>query len=73
MGEWISVEDRLPAEGDQVMGSDGKGISRLQYGGRHPWGGEIEGWWHWAHISGTPVFSYKITHWQPLLEPPKSE
>ena len=70
MSDWISVDERLPDEGDRVMASDGRGVGKFQYGGVIL-GAEIGGWWHLSHIRG-PLFSgVSVTHWQPLPEPPE--
>jgi len=57
--KWISVEERLPRSGDTVLvyyrRGEFRGVDILQYVGR--W---VMADWH-----------TKVTHWQPLPEPPK--
>lgn len=59
MPEWISVEERLPRPGQEVLIVDDQ-IMRVQavssYGKWHP------------YVNGS---SCKPTHWMPLPEPPK--
>lgn len=67
--EWISVEDRLPDIGDivDVWTRDGRetnqsfnGISDEDYA-------------FYPTTGGTYLHIDKVTHWQPLPEPPKVE
>ena len=56
---WISVKERLPRSGDTVLvyyrRGESRGVYILRYVGR--W---VMADWH-----------TKVTHWQPLPEPPK--
>lgn len=73
MSEWISVEDRLPPKNEGVIGwvlfnPDDPDISDYEFI-YHVDSGVFQ-----AHIKGVyqemPDF-WKVTHWQPLPEPPK--
>lgn len=63
--EWISVEDRLPENDDEVLAlfigwDDMKVIRTLEYD---------KGWEEWSDWNGQV---YKnITHWAKMPEPPK--
>lgn len=63
MAQWVSVKERLPEEGELVIGAniEGKYISDNGYVGA------------FEYCSG--IFCYEgvgreITHWMPLPEPP---
>jgi len=66
--KWISVKDRLPEDGVEVLITDGENIDvsfcELTYFGDDPnemeWFGRISPW-HFGNI----------THWMPLPELPK--
>ena len=64
--QWISVEERLPEEGDSVLvGRAGKRNPRIAYLRNGFWGDAWE----------LPCFEddkQLPTHWQPLPEPPKA-
>lgn len=72
MSEWISVEDRLPEDGDYITFTNASGktngviaqkLVTKQIRGktvrRWEWNGRISPW--------------AVTHWMPLPEPPKGE
>jgi hypothetical protein len=64
MSEWISVNERLPEEYEEViLFADGKAMGGMSL---HPDGNfyeVFEGYWH----------PRAVTHWQPLPEPPKDQ
>ena len=55
---WISVKDRLPEVGVEVLTVNNKGLVSLWYLPK-----EVVGTGFWA----------TVTHWQPLPEPPVAE
>jgi len=65
--EWVSVEDGLPEESQDVLISyktiDGK---RYIYTGFY-----FLGIWHFAEQGEEIGFQRKVTHWMPLPAPPK--
>ena len=68
--EWISVDDRLPEDSndgfaDAVLVTDGF-VQHMAY--------FVGGEWRFAESGEIkePMW-YRITHWMPLLEPPKGE
>jgi hypothetical protein len=62
VGEWISVEDRLPEEGQSVL---------IHYvDGWTPVGHLLNGRWY---QSGGETSWLSVTHWMLLPEPPKEE
>ena len=67
MMEWISVEDRLPDETDDVLLYDSQmGVfsGRISYVISH-------GYFNITHTTGHTANG--ATHWMPLPEPPKEE
>ena len=62
MGEWISVEDRLPEKGQVVLAFGKKSASTGQYRGFE----RERKFWRWK---GNTI--RVVTHWMPLPEPPK--
>lgn len=70
MSEWISVKDRLPPIGVNVL------LTGWNYGRqeeRHYLCGSVDEngvIWYYDADENKQVAAY-ITHWQPLLEPPK--
>ena len=72
--EWVSVKDRLPEEGEDVL---------LFFGGKY--GNMATGFWHgeekedcvwWCAYTDDGFYTdcdYKPTHWMPLPAPPKGE
>lgn len=66
---WIPVTERLPENGDWVLGiGPKKGYHVCEYIGitHFPYSGDIP----WFSAKGR---SLNITHWMPLPEPPKEE
>ena len=60
MPRWISVEERLPERGVEVLGTNGKAVEMCTY-----WPGQPTPWESWT------AFHFKPTHWMPLPEPPE--
>ena len=75
MSKWIKVSDRLPEMGKAVLVTDGEDVERACYsrligmGCNDDWNFERS-----THGAGTDtdLDLYPITHWQPLLEPPRA-
>ena len=67
--EWVSVEDRLPAEGDRVLvwDSEEEAVEVVCYGQA------IEGRWSFYREFDEYTAYYTVTHWMPELEPPGTE
>jgi hypothetical protein len=68
-GGWISVEKRLPDEGEKVIVcQDGKKVCPIAvtYNNTRNFN---KGWWTIKIYESFPLEN--ITHWQPLPEPPK--
>lgn len=68
VGEWISVNERLPEDCKKILVINGHGyigISALwrKDGSRWTW---IDSAGHFNHVND-------ITHWMPLPEPPKED
>lgn len=57
---WISVEERLPERGVEVLGTNGKEVEMCTY-----WPGQPTPWESWKE------FHFKPTHWMPLPVPPE--
>lgn len=63
MGEWISVEDRLPVDMGTVLIAHKGGVSFGWYNGAY-----------WEKGAATKHREIKtVTHWMPLPEPPKED
>ena len=67
--QWISVKDRLPEDGDEVLFFVMDWVMKGKYCKQVP---------HWeAYLSGGSAHYHKnngiehVTHWMPLPEPPK--
>lgn len=61
VGSWISVKDRLPEEGVQVLVWEKHGSAYAAYVNK-----QVSGVWQIGDTNGAI-----ITHWQPLPEPPE--
>ena len=57
--EWISVDDRLPEQGEKAICIDADGD--MMIGKYTEWG--------WMF----PCYFEELTHWMPIPEPPKGE
>lgn len=68
--EWISVEDRLPEAGQEILGY----FARFEYVKTTSIVASTDGtimfeWWNGKYkLEGS-----ELTHWMPLPEPPKGE
>ena len=62
MNDWISVEDRLPAEPDfvWVFGTWSQSVTPHGQVGRY----SLDNWW------AETGYSLVVTHWMPLPDPP---
>ena len=61
MGEWISVNDKLPVCGERVLITDGFGVFEVFRSASGKWVRMGIGW------------QENVTHWMPLPEPPEVE
>lgn len=69
MNEWISVEERLPEMGKDVLCYCEFGISKgMTVAGRFYANETVIRWMSFETEDNT---KYRITHWMPLPEPPK--
>lgn len=62
MSEWISVKDRLPEEGEDVLIIEEDGC--IDVGHMLRWKGKSD--WN-SHL----FFEPKVTYWMPIPEPPE--
>ena len=67
MGEWISVEDRLPDKGQYVISC----LVAIDGSWKHVGCDVYFGDGRWAMIMPNECEEMKVTHWMPLPEPPK--
>lgn len=64
--EWISVNDRLPEEGEHVIACDKeKAVCEAML--------SVDGKFCWSVFWGDWGDLMDVTHWMPLPEPPKGE
>ena len=73
MSEWISVDDRLPEDGQPVLYvfNINSNLRTVMYG----WHETIKGLgsgWHQAGVGGARA-EEDVSHWQPIPEPPKED
>jgi hypothetical protein len=67
MSNWISVDDRLPdVETEVLIAIPACGHLNIE-GGKYKGDGQFFGAWCSTHGKGR---SYRVSHWQPLPEPP---
>lgn len=64
MSEWISVDDRLPAEEVDVLVFGKRGVM-IGYTVAGVFGGQ------WASFETEEATKFDVTHWMPLPELPK--
>lgn len=70
MQEWISVKDRLPRDGRNnlvlcsALGGNGIGIMSYDTYSRE---------WRQLTSIGVACYTYSVTHWMPLPQPPESK
>lgn len=71
--EWISVEDRLPEENEQVLITDGSDVFYAYKYYYEGWDYQIaEDFDGEEGVFSTNAMKEKhVTHWMPLPEPPK--
>ena len=64
--EWISVNDRLPEDGENVIACDKeRAVCEAIY--------DKDGKFYWSGFWGDWCDVLEATHWMPLPEPPKEE
>jgi hypothetical protein len=66
--EWISVNDRLPEEDEDVLVMTAEG--KFASGGMHVASLDEDGVWYPSHGDGWEFPD--VTHWMPLPKPPES-
>lgn len=73
MGEWISVEDRLPEEKINPKMNDFEYVlCATKFGDVRPYKYGTAIWHTKAHFwHGAGIVDEFVTHWMPLPEPPK--
>lgn len=59
MGEWISVDDRMPEKDGKYL------VWRVKYNGKHGY--------DCVDFLGDDFWSARVLYWMPLPEPPESE
>lgn len=66
MSEWVSVDDKLPVDGQLclIIMEVGSNIERGKYKGDGDWLG------NWFNMRGKNQ-TYKVSHWMPLPNTPK--
>ena len=64
--EWISVDDRLPEQGERVLATDGGFVGELYVNSRCQWQ-------RYNVNDHSLMMSLDILWWMPLPEPPKGE
>jgi len=70
VSEWISVDDRLPEDGQEIIG--GNALDGVRCGEYALWRARSRGYFHDRHmITYGEEGSMEITHWMPLPDPPE--
>lgn len=70
---WISVNDRMPNDGDEVLVFYSIGIhSILMYNDPRNLTQDIHKYW-FNNTTGAWIAHSQVTHWQPLPEPPSKK
>lgn len=64
--EWISVDDRLPEQGERVLATDGEFVGELYVNSRCQWQ-------RYNVNDHSLMMSLDILWWMPLPQPPKGE
>ena len=64
--EWVSVEDRLPASGQNVIATNGSDVGEAWYASLS------RSWYRYNGLEWNRICR-EVTHWMPLPEPPKKE
>ncbi len=71
--EWISVDEKLPEEWEEVLAWDGENVRQGYYTMDIDWDDD-------AKQAETPRWTYydgmlweNVTHWMPLPQPPKEK
>ena len=62
--EWISVDDRLPEQGERVLATDGGFVGELYVNSRYQWQ-------RYNVNDHSLLMALDILWWMPLPEPPK--
>lgn len=63
--EWVSVEDRLPASGQNVIATNGSDVGEAWYASLS------RSWYRYNGLEWNRICR-EVTHWMPLPEPPDS-
>ncbi len=75
MSEWISVEDQMPTEGQDVLCCFSRGFAGVGFlvAGRFEGYGEAGELIGWASCETEESVRVKITHWTPIPPPPSKQ
>ena len=63
--EWVSVEERLPASGQNVIATNGSDVGEAWYASLS------RSWYRYNGLEWNRICR-EVTHWMPLPEPPDS-
>lgn len=68
---WISVKDRLPEDGEEVIAFSEQNVTAAIYDGPESYGGEC--WTESKLFYCDVTFDHleHVTHWMPLPDPPR--
>lgn len=69
MSNWISVDERLPEENEEVLAWDGESIEKAHL--QRYLGGYNDNTLRWTYYDC--MIWENVTHWMPLPEPPESK
>ena len=64
--EWVSVEDRLPASGQNVIATNGSDVGEAWYASLS------RSWYRYNGLEWNRICR-EVTHWMPLPAPPEKE
>lgn len=65
IGQWIACADRLPADGQGVLITNGKDVVSADFFSGNP------PVWNYGDVVEMMLYDMRVTHWMALPEPPK--